>query len=47
MFMKNQDTRLWAEAIECANYMRNITYCATIERTPFEIWPSYDKIWGS
>ena len=48
MFMKNQDTRLWAEAIECANYLRNITYCATIERTPFEIWfnkkPSYDKL---
>src|SRR3990167_2624399 len=53
IFMKDQSIRLWSEAVETANYLRNITYCSTIEKTPFEVWfdkkPKYDhlKIWGS
>ena len=52
LFRSRQSVKLWGEVINTANYLRNICFCRTVGRTPYEVWtgrkPNYSslKIWG-
>lgn len=52
LYHSNHNKKLWAEAVQCANYVRNRTYSFPIDNIPSRLWnneePDYSifHVWG-